>query len=371
MKKLAFALLTILSVTLLYAQDEQKAGTIGSILATGEVTVIHDGNNPLRMGDMLYVYDDNGGIVTLKVTFPLMTQSKCRITSGRISQLSKGFNVYSGDKPDERSYREATVEEKNIIIEMISCSAGSFMMGGVEKDSDVNDDETSRHRVTLDGFMIGKYPVTQDQYLDVMGDYPSKIDGAGKKPATGVSWYDAIEFCNRLSRNKKLTPYYRVIKSRNDPFNSDEQDFYRWIVTINPGANGYRLPTEAEWEYACRAGTEMIYYWGNSPDSDYAWSLGNSGKIIQPVGTRKPNAWNIFDMAGNAWQWCWDRYGEHYDTRFSGKNPAGPKKGYGRVLRGGSAINLTELCRSSNRSKSGANTRSLDVGFRVVLPLQK
>ncbi len=232
---------------------------------------------------------------------------------------------------------------------LVGIPAGTFTMGSPSGESGRDGDE-KQHRVTLTrGFLMSATEVTQAQYEAVMGSNPSEFKGASR-PVEMVSWYDAVRFCNALSEREGLTAAYRI---------SGEN------VTWNLDADGYRLPTEAEWEYACRAGTTTRFHSGNS-DSDLelvGWYSGNSGEQTHDVGTKQPNAWGLYDMHGNVWEWCWDWYGDYGG---SVTDPAGPRSGSRRVLRGGSWYFLAQHCRSANRYRFNPDGRDSSFGFRVV-----
>ncbi len=207
---------------------------------------------------------------------------------------------------------------------------GSFMMGA---DSDA-DNEGPVHKVTLTKpFYIGVYEVTQEQYEKVMGANPSRNKGS-RRPVDTVSWIDAHEFCRRLS------------ELENRP---------------------YRLPTEAEWEYACRGGTTTEYYWGNELDDRYAWTDDSSSYIAHDVGTSLPNAWGLHDMSGNVWEWCADGYGFYSLDGTAQSDPKGPSRPSRRVLRGGSCQSVPWYCRSAYRRHGSPRSRNNYFGFRVVL----
>ena len=224
----------------------------------------------------------------------------------------------------------------SIGMEFVQIPAGEFMMG---KDAE---DSVKRHKVIISNpFCIGKYEVTQEQWHEVMGENPSPFRketvGYSTKnhPVDFVSWYDAIEFCNKLSAREGLTPAYSL--SGRETYNSKTRTHR---VQWERDANGYRLPTEAEWEYACRAGTTTEYYTG-AAESDLAsagWYLGNSEGRPHPIGQKAPNAWGLYDMHGNVEEWCWDCFGAYPDENVTDPDGSAPGKNdcRSRVVRGGS-----------------------------------
>jgi len=224
----------------------------------------------------------------------------------------------------------AAQREVSLAIEMKLLPAGSFLMG-----------EVSKRRQISEPFLLGTYPVTQGEYERVMEATPSKFKGNDRRPVEQVSWFDAIEFCNRLSKLEELPPYYKVVGTD---------------VTILGGL-GYRLPTEAEWEYACRAGSEGAYCFGDDEKQlkQYAWFYENSGGTTHRVGEKQPNDWGLYDMHGNVWEWCWDWYFE-----------GGGSDGSFRVLRGGSWWSLAWPCRSAVRGWYDPEYRGSDLGFRLA-----
>lgn len=209
---------------------------------------------------------------------------------------------------------------------------GEFMMGSNEDAGD----ETPAHKVRITKpFYMGVTPVTQSQYLAVTGENPSHFDGANN-PVERVSWNDATEFCRKVSQMAGVE---------------------------------VRLPTEAEWEYACRAGTTTRFCFGDSDNdlSDYAWYLDNSGEKTRPVGQKKPNAWGLYDMHGNVWEWCQDRYDSGYYREGGKDDPTGPQNGGRRVLRGGSWYDDASFCRAAFRFSGTPTGTCYNFGFRVVV----
>ncbi len=231
----------------------------------------------------------------------------------------------------------AEVTHEKTGIAMVFIPAGRFEMGSPKAVRDSSDDERPVHTVRITKpFYLGKFEVTQDQWTRVMGDWSFAFKG-GDSPAESVSWNDC-------------------------------QDFFA-------AAGGQlRLPTEAEWEYACRAGSSTAYSFGDSPSSlgDYAWHAGNSGRKSHPVGRKKPNAWGLYDMYGNVFEWCQDWCDLGYYERSPVDDPPGGDPGslsY-RVVRGGSWTHGDVGPRSANRSGLDPKTRSLSDGLRVARSLE-
>ncbi|MCI0666944.1 MAG: formylglycine-generating enzyme family protein, partial [Methylococcaceae bacterium] len=191
-------------------------------------------------------------------------------------------------------------------------------------------------------------------YRTVMTDVPSEWTDTrtdDRCPANFITWFQAAEFCNALSEREGFKPCYKI-----------EGRSVEWLRN----ANGYRLPTEAEWEYAVRAGTKSIYFFGDDARrlGEYAWYSENSGKTVHPVGMRKPNPFGLYDLLGNVWEWCWDWDGTYNDTIQT--DPAGPETGDYRVLRGGSAWDDPSYLRSAIRIRIQPEFWDEFIGFRCV-----
>jgi len=258
---------------------------------------------------------------------------------------------------------------------MVRIEGGAFTMGSPANEVSRDSDEV-QHRVTVSTFYMSKYQVTQAEYQVVMRTNPSYFKGANL-PVENVSWYDAVEYCNALSQREGLTPAYTIDKSRSDPNNKNEYDNLKWLVTRNPNANGYRLPTEAEWEYACRAGTTTPFSTGNNIttsqanyDGNYPYNNNAKGTYREkttPVGSFAANRWGLYDMHGNVWEWCWDWYGEYKNEAQT--NPTGAVSGASRVIRGGGwNSNAGGSVRSASRSDGYPSGRYANIGFRLVRP---
>jgi len=261
-------------------------------------------------------------------------------------------------------------------IEMISIPAGTFIMGqtGIAGPT---------HPVTLTEFYMSMHEVTQEQYEAVMAGNPSNFTAAvpgedntpNKLPVEKVSWYDALVFCNKLSVMEDLTPAYSI-KGSTDPDDwgsVPSEGHSDWdAVIIVAGSTGYRLPTEAQWEYACRAGTTTAYNTGDIISDNTGWYKSNSGNKthrvgdvdvdVDQVGSKPPNAWGLYDMHGNVREWCWDWY-ETYLT-----NPGSSSSGSLRVGRGGGWDDPPEFLRSAFRYSYDPYIRNSSIGFRVVRP---
>ena len=199
-----------------------------------------------------------------------------------------GFRIKDVLVADERP-KEVKTESG---VEMILLPGGWFIMG----DDKGEVDESPAHKIYVAPFYMDKYPVTQEEYERVMGENPSRWKGK-RNPVEQVRWSDAVRYCNARSRLEGLQPCYNL--------ETWECDF---------DADGYRLPTEAEWEFACRAGTKTRYFFGDNPRELklYAWFKGNSGGRPRPVGRKLPNPWGLYDMYGNVWEWCNDFYKVDY-----------------------------------------------------------
>lgn len=231
----------------------------------------------------------------------------------------------------------------DVEMELVWCSAGSFDMGSPETEIGRNSNE-KLHSVRISkGFWIGKYPVTQDQWESVMGSNPSFFKG-GRLPVERVSWYECVEFTQKLSSLVK---------------------------------EDVSLPTEAQWEYACRSGCQSAYYWGsndlNGDKANCDGTIPNGAEGVQKgpnrmhtseVGSYPPNAWGLFDMSGNVYEWCMDWYGLYDDK---GVDPKGPRFGASKIYRGGNWCNGARFCRSAARAYNTPDFKSSRCGLRIVI----
>jgi len=262
---------------------------------------------------------------------------------GREADASVEVVIVMSEK-EAKNKQLNTAASLNIPVEMTNTigmklrliPAGSFMMGS--DSDDAGEHEKPAHFVEItQPFYIGVYEVTQAEYKAVMGWNPSDFDG-DRLPVESVSWDDAKRFCGRLSLTEGVK---------------------------------YCLPTEAEWEYACRAGTATEFFWGDSFDEHYAWCGLNSEIKTHEVGNKLPNAWDLYDMSGNVSEWCEDWYDSDYYSQSPQKNPVGPASGQYRVLRGGSFFFPGSLSNSTFRLRGDPSESGAVIGFRVVREVEE
>jgi formylglycine-generating enzyme required for sulfatase activity len=277
-------------------------------------------------------------------------------------------------------------------IELVQIRPGTFTMGSPEDEDYRRPDET-QYQVTLTkGFYMGKYEVTQAQYEAIMTYNISSFradrytgtssitegETYENRPVENVNWYDAIVFCNKLSMKEGFSPAYRINGSTNPddwgeaPIYDEDPAKASWdTVQIVANSNGYRLPTEAQWEYACRAGTTTAYNTGDSISADTGWydnSFNRTGGTHE-VGLKLPNAWDLYDMHGNVSEWCWDWHGDYASGAQT--DPMGASSGSYRVVRGGGWGSDKRYARSASRREfdlSDPAGRNSGLGFRLVRP---
>lgn len=293
---------------------------------------------------------------------------------GRSEQKEDTANVQNTEGEAENVTVSASPEENEVSMMEIPKSfvlieGGTFQMGSPETESWRSDDET-QHTVTVSNFYMSQYELTQEEYEKVMGNNPSNFSG-NALPVDNISWLDAVSYCNARSESEGLTPVYTI----------DGQN-----VSWDRSANGYRLPTEAEWEYACRAGTvtpfhtetsisaEEANYYGHYPYmiEDNYFSQGNldtqPGEYRQTtvaVNSFAPNAFGLYNTHGNVGEWVWDYYGEYPKTEET--DPAGPDSGTLRVYRGGGWNDFAKNMRSAYRATLAQDKGSFNIGMRLVL----
>jgi formylglycine-generating enzyme required for sulfatase activity len=246
----------------------------------------------------------------------------------------------------------AAALDNSLYPRMVAVAGGTFVMGSGEASFR----QTERiHQVNLKSFFISETEVTQELYQAVINENPSLFKG-NEYPVENVSWLDAVKFCNALSEQCGLVPVYTI-----------EGD----TVTWNREFGGFRLPTEAEWEYAARGGQSGFLgelgkagYAGGLTAGDVAWYSANSGRRTQPVRKKLPNELGIYDMSGNVWEWCWDWYGDYASDPVY--DPEGPPSGRNRVFRGGAFFNPVNQLRVSFRIGNPPSSKANSVGFRIA-----
>ncbi len=274
------------------------------------------------------------------------------LTVRSITQTSPGFLGFGKETSTStsceinRSRKQAQSFQEDlgngIFLEMVKIPGGSFLMGSPENELERSDDESPQHKVTIQQFFMGKFQVTQEQYQAIMGENPSRFKGKNK-PVECVSWDNAVDFCGKISKRTGKT---------------------------------YRLPSEAEWEYACRAGTTTPFYFGETIttdlanyDGDYTYGSAPKGQYRKQtidVGKFPANAFGLYDMHGNVWEWCEDSWHDNYQGAPNHGIPWLNEENK-RMLRGGSWLNYPANCRSASRNRRERVNTINYIGFRVVV----
>ena len=256
---------------------------------------------------------------------------------GAIRSITLIVSLASLAAAGQKEAPKAKAITNSIGMKMVWIEPGRFMMGSGPDEKGSEEDESPQHKVTLTkGFYIGATEVTQQQWEKLMG--PGRWVGnrniarGEKLPAIMMTWAEANSFCRKLGEKE---------------------------------GRRYRLPTEAEWEYACRAETTTWFYWGNEFDERYAWSNRNSERSMHEVGGKLPNAWGLFDMGGNVWEWCSDWHEPHSADELT--DPNGPPEGEKKVIRSGSYSNHPYDCRSAERGCVTPEARGGSIGLRIVM----
>jgi formylglycine-generating enzyme required for sulfatase activity len=311
---------------------------------------------------------------------PLAYRNAVEVDEGRdfhvnIDRLIRGIEFHlktkSSPSPDPSPEPQPTPTPSDerwtnsLGMTFVRIKPGSFLMGSTRKQIDHLmrlfpdskrewfDYEQPRHLVAITRpYLLGVHPVTQGQYQAIIGKHENHFKGPDDLPAESVSWFGAVAFCNKLSEPEGRKPFYHIA--------GDE-------VTV-VGGNGYRLPTEAEWEYACRAESEGLFPFGDNRQKlgEHAWYDKNSEAKTHPVGQKSPNAWGLCDMLGNVWEWCADWYDAKYYASSPAADPPGAAGASYRVFRGGSWDRNARFCRPAYRSRGTPDCWRDDLGFRVA-----
>lgn len=245
--------------------------------------------------------------------------------------------------------------EAGLGFEMVELPKGGFHMGS-PAEAVAEDRERPQHYVEVEAFAISKFIVSRNLYCEVMGGDKQPLEWSenrGQLPANYLTWHDALEFCNELSRRHNLAPCYTWTLK---------------VPRLKPEANGYRLPREAEWEYAARAGNEFGGLQGELPLEDTAWFDDNSESDIHELGLKTANPWGLFDMYGNVWEWCWDLFYDYPTT--DEKKRTHHKYLQDRMLRGGAFCCPKSRLRAAFRFGARPSVRDKDIGFRIVRKAQ-
>lgn len=297
---------------------------------------------------------------------PLPAKYRLLLLAAATALLAGGlFNFARLETYSRQAHLQALAEARAEAIDpvpdedFVRIPGGRFLMGSPASEPGRSRSET-QHPVEVSTFLLDRFLVTQDQWQAVMGRNPSYFNGGGRLPVEGATWYDCIEFCNRQSRAEGRTPCYSYLGRGTDPaaWPRDWKHRAHDLIVCDWQADGYRLPTEAEWEYACRAGTNAATPFGpnlSSREADFNGEhpyrqapRGPNLKATTPVGSYPANAWGIFDPVGNISQWCWDWWGEYPQGLQKDPRGPGPQSGH-RVYRGGSWFSFGEDLRSANR----------------------
>lgn len=254
-----------------------------------------------------------------------------------------------------------TIPPAGVILDLVYIRPGRFDMGSSDEEDIADDDELPLHGVTIEyPLYVGKYEVTQAQWKAVMRKNPAYFPG-DTRPVELVTWYDCVRFCNRLSRKLGYPECYNELTGE-----------------CNLQSGGFRMPTEEEWEYICRAGTSTFYSFGDDEIRllEFGYFDDNSGLMTHPVGSGKPNSWGIFDMHGNVYEWCQDEHQyypedgeENDDAEETFEEEEWDEEDSGRVIRGGGFGSFYYDCRSANRGYADPLGEYDDTGLRIVLPV--
>lgn len=386
-RKTSLLLIMMLAICFVSLSAENQPG------AAQAVAGVHSG---FRAQTVMPVLAGEGGSDRLVEGLSITEDGSVITLSWTAVPGATSYKVYSSDLPDfgfaedtsgnfdgtswttiitatRRFYYVTSVGSEDP-AEFVYVPGGTFVMGDTIDDGVGGSDELPTHSVTLDPFYIGKYEVTQGEWTAIMGSNPAQDYGVGDNyPVYFVSWYSILKYCNLRSIAEGLTPVYSIYGSTNPADWGEVPTYYNsaWDAAIcNWSANGYRLPTEAEWEYAARGATNNPdYLYSGSNDIDavgwYFNNWGNANDATHTVGGLAPNGIGTFDMTGNVYEWCWDWHSYDYYSNSPQNNPTGPAIGSLRLLRGGYWYNGESFCRVSYRASYGPCYGLLLHGFRL------
>ncbi|GHT18384.1 hypothetical protein FACS1894189_6230 [Planctomycetales bacterium] len=325
---------------------------------------------PLLDDPMRQQYVDAGDAIT--EVDSLIREIRNAISTKQYSQLLSCVQRYlelKANDPEAQNLQQKIEKLTTIVsakgMKLRRIPGGRFYMGSHDSDEYLRNNEHPQHRVIIPkNLFISVYPVTQGHFQELMEYNPSVSTENELCPTDSVTWFSAVEFCNKMSEQESLPPFYELKAVRRRSNGSIEK-----AEVLALGGDGYRLLTEAEWEYACRAGGITPWCFGDQvlDVGEYAWFYDNSSMETHPVGERKPNSWGLFDMHGNVMEWCHDWYGDFYYSQCAEEeeNPTGPTEGSAKVLRGGAWQFGAEATRCAYRNSSSPDTTSSVIGFRV------
>jgi len=373
-KKISFILMMALS--LLSCSHDLKFENIfdpncdPSLWAPGNLTITPIAYNQIKLTWTKSTYNVEGYKISRKVGTGTWQEDIATVNANVLEWTDNTVNSIQNYEYKVRAYFQSHQSDySNINIYnyyFVYVQGSTFQMGSTSGDSD----EQPVHSVTLSSFYIGKYEVTQGEWQAVIGSNPASGYGVGANyPVYDVNWYGVLVYCNKRSIQEGLTPCYAKGGDTNPnnwgtiPTSSNSE----WsAITCNWSANGYRLPSEAEWEFAARGGNQSqgYTYSGSNAIDNVAWNYSNSDNSTHTVGTKAPNELGIYDMSGNVWEWCWDWYGSY--TSSAQTNPHGAMYGSRRVGRGGSWHYGDSYCRVAYRVSYGYPDISGSlIGFRL------
>jgi formylglycine-generating enzyme required for sulfatase activity len=284
-----------------------------------------------------------------------------------LTQLTGRDNLeYDPDHPEEKGLsawrrklgigtvtnpRETTSQSTGMVL--IRIEAAEFQMGSARGDDDAQAIEMPQHSVWLTrAYYLGKFEVTQEEYKKVVGMNPSRSSGNSKCPVEYVSWLDAIRYCNQMSERDGVERFYEISEDK--------------VRVVSWEAPGYRLPTEAEWEYACRPTGGMLLHDDQANMDEIGWFNGNSGRTTHEVGQKRANSLGFFDMRGNVSEWCWDDFTYYPKADDLQKDPHETTGSPFRVVRGGDCESAAVSCRPESRLGIAPRAQSASLGFRVA-----
>ena len=322
-----------------------------SQIAEGTVILTWSDSSKIETGFEVEQKTNNSGFVKVDTVGPsITTDTLFNLTN----DSTYTFRVRAISKLKFSSYTEEISVYVGYNADMILVQGGSYIMGDATY-------ATPQHSVTLSSFYISKTEVTQGQYKAVVGTTPSNFINAGDyNPVEQVNWYDCISYCNKLSRLKGKTPCYSING------NTNPSNWKVGTIVCDYTVKGYRLPTEAEWEFAARGGTKSVGYTysGSNTANDVSWYSTNSSNTTHAVNTKTVNELGLSDMSGNVWEWCWD-WNALYNSS-SQTNPSGASNGTYKVIRGGSYYENLYHCLPGYRTSYAPATGCFNLGFRLV-----